>query len=96
MNKPRTSVADELYVGGGNSLGFDGYAEPSPAKQQLVAINSGATDLEAVDGLVITGGDTITVPVAVTDIIFASIPTADPSVAGQLWSNSGVVTVSAG
>lgn len=24
------------------------------------------------------------------------LPTSDPSVAGQLWSNSGVVTVSAG
>lgn len=25
-----------------------------------------------------------------------NLPTADPEVAGQLWSNSGVVTVSAG
>jgi hypothetical protein len=26
----------------------------------------------------------------------ASLPTADPHVAGQLWANAGVVTVSAG
>jgi len=30
------------------------------------------------------------------DLILASLPTADPTVAGQLWSNSGVLTVSAG
>ena len=29
-------------------------------------------------------------------VIFTDLPTADPSVAGQLWSNSGVLTVSAG
>lgn len=29
-------------------------------------------------------------------IIFKDLPTADPSVAGQLWSNVGVLTVSAG
>lgn len=29
-------------------------------------------------------------------VIFKDLPTADPSVAGQLWSNSGVLTVSAG
>tara|TARA_Y100000389_G_C17470980_1_gene530805 strand:- start:6441 stop:6656 length:216 start_codon:yes stop_codon:yes gene_type:complete len=29
-------------------------------------------------------------------VIFSNLPTADPSVAGQLFSNSGVLTVSAG
>ncbi len=29
-------------------------------------------------------------------VIIKDLPTADPSVAGQLYSNSGVVTVSAG
>jgi len=29
-------------------------------------------------------------------VIFKDLPTADPTVAGQLWSNSGVLTVSAG
>ena len=29
-------------------------------------------------------------------VIFSGLPTSDPLVAGQLWSNSGVLTVSAG
>ena len=29
-------------------------------------------------------------------IIFSDLPTSDPTVAGQLWSNSGVLTVSVG
>lgn len=29
-------------------------------------------------------------------VIFSGLPTADPLVAGQLWSNAGVLTVSAG
>ena len=29
-------------------------------------------------------------------VILNDLPTSDPSVAGQLWSDSGVVTVSAG
>ena len=29
-------------------------------------------------------------------VIFSGLPTSDPAVAGQLWSNSGVLTVSAG
>ena len=29
-------------------------------------------------------------------VIFSGLPTADPHVAGQVWSNSGVLTVSAG
>lgn len=40
-----------------------------------------------------TPGDGFTLP-AVT--LGSSLPTADPHVAGHLWANSGVVTVSAG
>lgn len=29
-------------------------------------------------------------------VIFSDLPTADPEVVGQLWNNTGVVTVSAG
>lgn len=29
-------------------------------------------------------------------LTIANLPTSDPSVAGQIWSNSGVLTVSAG
>ena len=29
-------------------------------------------------------------------VILSNLPTANPNVAGQIWSNSGVLTVSAG
>lgn len=29
-------------------------------------------------------------------VIFSDLPTADPTVAGQLWNNAGVLNVSAG
>lgn len=29
-------------------------------------------------------------------VVITDLPTSDPSVAGQLWSDSGVLTVSAG
>jgi hypothetical protein len=31
-----------------------------------------------------------------TVVLVSGLPTADPHVAGQLWTNSGVLTVSAG
>jgi len=38
-------------------------------------------------------GSTLTVG---GDVVLSGIPTSDPAVAGQLWNNSGVLTVSAG
>jgi hypothetical protein len=37
-----------------------------------------------------------TVTINGTEIIISDLPTSDPAVAGQLWSDSGVLTVSAG
>ena len=37
-----------------------------------------------------------TVTINGTTIIISDLPTSDPSLAGQLWSDSGVLTVSAG
>ena len=45
---------------------------------------------------------TVTGPVAATTlsasgtVIFSGLPTADPTVAGQLWNDAGILTVSAG
>lgn len=55
-----------------------------------------ATFAEAEDGTV-----TFTVPgttflTAGASTVVLDLPEADPEVAGQLWSNAGVVTVSAG
>lgn len=42
-------------------------------------------------------GTELTSPVKLTSpVYFFNLPTADPVVAGQLWSNLGVLTVSAG
>ena len=51
------------------------------------------------DGIIdvdIASGGQSTTTIASDNIIVGSLPTSDPSVAGKLWSNSGVVTVSAG
>jgi len=52
-----------------------------------VSINQGGT--------VLTLGS-ITLTVNGSNLIIAGLPTSDPTVAGALWSNAGVVTVSAG
>lgn len=41
------------------------------------------------------GAGNVTVTRGTGQIIFANLPTADPTVSGALWSNSGVLTVSA-
>ena len=44
----------------------------------------------------VTGAVVATTITASGAVIFSGLPTSDPSVAGQLWSNVGVLTVSAG
>lgn len=51
----------------------------------------------------LTASTTVTASIMTTTALnasgvvkFTGLPTSDPSVAGQLWSNSGVLTVSAG
>lgn len=44
-----------------------------------------------------SGGPTTTSNLTATGtVILSGLPTSDPSVAGAIWSNSGVLTVSAG
>lgn len=43
------------------------------------------------DGITVTGDAALN-----GNILVMNIPTADPGVAGQLWSNLGILTVSAG
>jgi hypothetical protein len=54
--------------------------------------NVGVASVDTVGNLTATGGMNLTGSV----VNIANLPTSDPSVAGQLWANSGVVTVSAG
>jgi hypothetical protein len=44
----------------------------------------------------VTGSVTATTLSASGVVILSGLPTADPAVAGQLWNDSGVLTVSAG
>jgi len=46
-------------------------------------------------GKIIIGGVTLTADAA-GNLIATGLPTADPAVAGALWSNSDVLTISAG
>lgn len=43
-----------------------------------------------------TGAITVTATINGGTIILPNLPTSDPAVAGQLWNNAGVLTVSAG
>jgi len=38
----------------------------------------------------------LTSPAALSGVILASLPTADPHVNGQLWNNGGVMSISNG
>jgi hypothetical protein len=55
------------------------------ALNQTITGTLGVTGATTLDDLTTTG-----------TVIMSNIPTSDPSVAGQLWANSGVLTVSAG
>ena len=52
-----------------------------------VTIASGAGSVTTVSGDLTVTGDVV---------MMANLPTSDPSNAGQLWSNSGIITLSAG
>jgi hypothetical protein len=53
---------------------------------------SGAVTVDATFG----AATSITDLTASGTVILSGLPTSDPSVAGQLWSDTGVLTVSAG
>jgi len=55
----------------------------------------GGNTLNVDDGGAIVLGD-ITLIVNGTDVVITGLPTSDPSVAGAIYSNSGVLTLSAG
>lgn len=63
---------------------------------------AGTFDITTTDGSGFLGG--VTQPIAwdatgdfqVTNLLVTGMPTSDPHSAGQLWSNLGIVTISAG
>jgi hypothetical protein len=62
-----------------------------------VRSENGFKDISKASGTgVVTENISITHDGTNSVVIIKDLPTSDPTVAGQLWSNSGVVTVSAG
>ena len=66
------------------------FSGPVRSKGGFVEIDENATTGAITENISITHDGTNSV------VIIKDRPTSDPTVAGQLWSNSGVVTVSAG
>lgn len=60
-----------------------------------VSIPQGGESMNVADGGAVVLGD-ITLTVNGTDVVITGLPTSDPSVAGALYSNSNVLTLSAG
>lgn len=60
-----------------------------------VSLPQGGESLNVADGGAIALGD-IVLTVSGANVVITGLPTSDPSVAGALFSDSGVLTVSAG
>ena len=67
--------------------GLQMHGDKTTSAQVDVTIANGAGSQTTVSGDLTVTGDVV---------MMANLPTSDPSNAGQLWANSGVVTVSAG
>lgn len=52
--------------------------------------------VEVQDGGSVDLGTGVTLSVSGTNVLITGLPTSNPSVAGALWSNSGVLTLSSG
>ena len=62
---------------------------------QVITINA-STGTVTTGSTYGTNATTVNLTATGTRIILSGLPTSNPNVAGALWSNSGVVTVSAG
>lgn len=61
-----------------------------------VYIEQGGDKLVVADGGSVDLGANVTLTVNGTNVIITGLPTSDPSVAGALYANSNVLTLSAG
>ncbi len=73
-------VTNKAYVDESNGVTVDADFVVEGDSETLIETDA-ATDAVTIEG---------------SALILANLPTADPEVVGQLWSNSGVLTVSAG
>ncbi|GMG82590.1 hypothetical protein LNKW23_18030 [Paralimibaculum aggregatum] len=56
----------------------------------------GGDALAVADGGSLKLGTSVTLSVSGTSVVLTGLPTSDPSEAGALWVNSGVLSVSSG
>lgn len=61
-----------------------------------VSLAQGGESMDIEDGGSVTLGANVTLTVNGTNVIITGLPTADPSVAGALYTNTNVLTLSAG
>lgn len=61
-----------------------------------VYLEQGGDTQVVASGGAIELGASVTLSVSGTSVIITGLPTSDPSVAGALWANSNVLTLSAG
>ena len=71
------------------------YSETAADSQITISGNKIKTNVSNTDLVLDTNG-TGAVAITPTKIMMANLPTSDPSVAGQLWNDSGTLKVSAG
>lgn len=64
--------------------------------QPKVHIRQGAEEFVLADGASMELGANVALSVDGTNVIITGLPTSDPSVAGALYSNAGVLTLSDG
>lgn len=64
--------------------------------QVLVTKPQGGASLDVASGGAINLGASVALTVSGTNVIITGLPTSDPAVAGALYSNAGVLTLSAG
>lgn len=61
-----------------------------------VHVEQGGEKQVIADGGSLDLGVNVTITVTGTNVVITGLPTTDPAVAGALYSNSGVLTLSAG
>lgn len=61
-----------------------------------IYMEQGGDQMVVSDGGSIDLGASVTLSVSGTNVVITGLPTSDPSVAGALWANSNVLTLSGG
>ena len=67
-----------------------------PDGERAVRISQSFREMEAAIARWVADATVTNLTVTGSVVIMNNLPTSDPLVAGQLWSNAGVLTVSAG